>query len=916
MSIMYDFIYNLYYLRVERILILMAIVYSFTIYKNKIYDMGNEYILNNELSKGLKRFLCMIFMGIVIKYLDIKLIGLLIGKFNWIIIVNIYVVLAVMLLLDRLLFYKVSNSRAFKNKYIRYLISINYLFVIIVVARGVEGIILSGGIQMLLLTLKIYFESSNEEDARVNKIDLYKSRRKHLDHIMEIITQFNDDNFAISINGEWGSGKSVIIKELVDECTVKGHFNIYIKPLISDSTEKLLVQFRSGMEKILLKNGIPCGEHSSLSKYIKEINKIISFNSKFTLADIFELNEDKVEFTSYKEDLQKDINNLLEVSNKKIIVIIDDFDRIEEERQKNILAFISEVIDFNGVTIVIAFDNIKLKNNQVINIEYMEKFVASQVHINKVEFEEIIKFHSKEILCKKEFENTICYEIVKELEENISRYWEEYTSCLYRDLEYMKEQNLEGDAKEKNRKKCMELSIRLEEKLSGIDNPRKVKCFLNEIKNTMFKIQKYYSSFEYAEEMLKQANASKVIYIINFIKVFYKSDFEFLIARRGLEEVILSKLNENVDLDIMFWKNIYLLMYDEGAYRKLKFGEGLFCNEEVDRNRRNTNYFIKDIFIYNNLSEEDIDIKTPTEKIFAKIENSNYLKIDGISDMDDYQKIVFRNSKNEEVKLKRFKTIFKSWIDNNHHYNEFINESILLMDSIDIAESIIYKVMYIQMIKEYIYEKENLYTPLENICSDMLESAKLNLSRYYNQYITAFVNMKFKAYKYEVYNGEVSIISFIKQYIKKNDISIEINDNEDIFYVIDRIDELDYDTCSEEILNEIRVKISEFQKIIQDIQYIKDHYNSKKNLDYIMVVKNFNDVINNLKLLSKDGVIDYNKILIFHESLRYMNCYSKDKDIQRDYVKMITNIIEKIDKKRCSELQYLDIKVLVSKLIY
>ncbi len=437
---------------IECLLIISGLMISiiFTA-KNK-----KDYRYKYELATCLKMSFFLVIVGYFAKTLEIVVLT----KFNtrfYDSIALIFLIIFSLYLLDRYFFYEVnkekdllpekeckrtwfekkinvcinnifckSNSVLKLNKrYLNYLIVVTYIYLFIGSMNRVESIILSIIWQIIFISIKYSLENieNKESKKKDDKCILYKTRVQQLNVLKDTIKNSDYENYAIAITGEWGSGKSELISALIDECKNDKTYYISIKPMISDTQESLIREFQKSISKIMKNNGIYTGKNSSLDKYVKETLKLIQFNSKLALSDFVDLmNEDK-SYKELKKDLQKDINLILN-KNTRLIVIIDDFDRVEEEKQLEILSFIKEVIDFDGCVTIIALDYKNLKDNNVVKQKYLEKFIATQIPLVCVEFHEIVKNHIEDILKKDKLKNNFSKNILEEISKNICNYYD------------------------------------------------------------------------------------------------------------------------------------------------------------------------------------------------------------------------------------------------------------------------------------------------------------------------------------------------------------------------------------------------------------------------------------------------------------------------------------------------------------
>ncbi|MGL5150053.1 MAG: hypothetical protein ACRC7N_05675, partial [Clostridium sp.] len=73
----------------------------------------------------------------------------------------------------------------------------------------------------------------------------------------------------------------------------------------------------------------------------------------------------------------------------RIIVIVDDFDRVDDKTVEEVLMFIREIIDFQGISTILLMEYSKIKSDKLTD-EYLQKYIDIRLDINKVSVIDII----------------------------------------------------------------------------------------------------------------------------------------------------------------------------------------------------------------------------------------------------------------------------------------------------------------------------------------------------------------------------------------------------------------------------------------------------------------------------------------------------------------------------------------------
>jgi len=215
---------------------------------------------------------------------------------------------------------------------------------------------------------------------------------------------FNPNGFVISINGDWGSGKTTIL-----------NFTKYYLEKLPKESQPIVIEFNpwwfSGRDDLIRQFFVHFG--IGVSKNLtnaKEITKLIgqyllTFSSTVmpnpVHSHIVKSYYDSIEFveTQFDPD-KKSIRELKdEIKEKisaqgKILIIIDDIDRLNSEEISQLFQVIKTVADFPNVVFLLSFDKkivtkILTEVQKIPGEEYLEKIIQAQFDIPCPEKEQI-----------------------------------------------------------------------------------------------------------------------------------------------------------------------------------------------------------------------------------------------------------------------------------------------------------------------------------------------------------------------------------------------------------------------------------------------------------------------------------------------------------------------------------------------
>lgn len=200
------------------------------------------------------------------------------------------------------------------------------------------------------------------------------------------------NSFTIGLNGEWGDGKTsvfnIVKNTLSNDDFVLIDFNPWMgfdkKVLIRDFFNSLSEELGADLSKEISKyveEILNNGEESGILNFLKSVVKEDeSIHSIFTA-----------------------INKRIKLLDKKIVVFIDDVDRLDREEIFELLKLIRKTANFHNMFFIVAYDrsyvNESIKHqssettvkyldkiiNVEINLPYFDKFILKQYFLEKLE---------------------------------------------------------------------------------------------------------------------------------------------------------------------------------------------------------------------------------------------------------------------------------------------------------------------------------------------------------------------------------------------------------------------------------------------------------------------------------------------------------------------------------------------------
>lgn len=193
----------------------------------------------------------------------------------------------------------------------------------------------------------------------------------------ELIAGFaGKESFVIGIEGPWGSGKTSFINMAIngisnDPKLIFIHFNPWNftgqNELIGDFFDALLDELKSHVDKNIFK---------TIKTYAGKLQVSYSPSIPTPIGSI-----GFGEFKKNQGSLQKQrdkINKALKILNKKIVVIIDDTDRLDNDETRLIMKLVKMTANFPNTVFVLAYDReqvAKKLGEDHIGEEYLKKII-------------------------------------------------------------------------------------------------------------------------------------------------------------------------------------------------------------------------------------------------------------------------------------------------------------------------------------------------------------------------------------------------------------------------------------------------------------------------------------------------------------------------------------------------------------
>ena len=207
-----------------------------------------------------------------------------------------------------------------------------------------------------------------------------------------ILNYNQDETLIFSIEGRWGSGKTSLINlienEIKNEVAIL-HFN----PWLLTDISQVIKLFFDELIKILSYGSFKVKLNEDIKKDLKTLANILlpeSMTIKVPFMNIGYKPKD-ISLSNSEESLEKiksKINGYLKDLDKKIVIIIDDIDRLTDNETEFIFRLTKGIADFDNLIYILLYDKtIVSKSLQTFKQEngekYLEKIVQYSLSVPK-----------------------------------------------------------------------------------------------------------------------------------------------------------------------------------------------------------------------------------------------------------------------------------------------------------------------------------------------------------------------------------------------------------------------------------------------------------------------------------------------------------------------------------------------------
>lgn len=268
-------------------------------------------------------------------------------------------------------------------------------------------------------------------DFPIEKVEQDRFQRnnfaKGIAHIIN--SNSSPQSTVLGIYGEWGSGKTSLLKLIQLHLQSENIIPLYFNPWRFDSEKELLMSFfytlADKLDSSITTNKEKVGELlKNYSGFLKPIGWFTGASADdFANSIGSKLSEVQL------EELKNRIEKILLEHGKKVVIYIDDIDRLNRNEIQTIFKLVKLTGNFAYTNYVLAFDD-KLVADSLAPIfgsanlkagyDFLEKIIQTPLHLPATQDTDLINYLSELIECALETSN------IDIPEEEIVRFWKLY----------------------------------------------------------------------------------------------------------------------------------------------------------------------------------------------------------------------------------------------------------------------------------------------------------------------------------------------------------------------------------------------------------------------------------------------------------------------------------------------------------
>ena len=229
--------------------------------------------------------------------------------------------------------------------------------------------------------------------------------------IAEQLSRFCSDgsseSLVVGIEGDWGSGKTSLINLVLENLEFLDVLIIKFNPWNFSDQNELITDFFNSITDVLEQTEKEKGE--KIAEKIKHYSSKLLKGTEISVAPEISFSGINLKFGSIynaggEKTLEKQketINNLLKEIDKRIVIVIDDIDRLDSQETRLVLKLVKMTANFENTIFLLAYDRGRvgkmIKDKGIPGEEFLKKIVQLSFPLPRVDQQDLFRILFREI---------------------------------------------------------------------------------------------------------------------------------------------------------------------------------------------------------------------------------------------------------------------------------------------------------------------------------------------------------------------------------------------------------------------------------------------------------------------------------------------------------------------------------------
>ena len=229
----------------------------------------------------------------------------------------------------------------------------------------------------LILGLVVSFRKPLQDNGTEDHGPLFRERTHDLKRIVQYLSKADQ----IGVNAPWGEGKSFLIRALANDKEVSKDYVFIQLSLLSCNVDDVQSVILNKIEQLLAENRI-------FSKYSRRLQRMSTKGGFLReVGEIFFVPDDS--FSEALMGLAKEIEQM----NKKVVIVLEDLDRIHDGATVRKLMSIMEWLSGERIKVIYQYDAANLKRvDSRLDRAYLEKYVPYTITLTEIPFFDMLRY--------------------------------------------------------------------------------------------------------------------------------------------------------------------------------------------------------------------------------------------------------------------------------------------------------------------------------------------------------------------------------------------------------------------------------------------------------------------------------------------------------------------------------------------